>query len=480
MTKAIIVGGGLGGLALALRLRAAGWQVTILEHKATLGGKMNRFSERGFRFDTGPSLITMPHVFAELFAAAGERMEDHLAFERVDPHAEYVFPDGVRIRCPDDVGQWIQTIRAIEPRDAAGFEKFWRLGARLYQLSERTFFARGIYAPPRLRDLAMVARIPLRLGWGNYARAVESLFRSPHLRQIYNRFPTYVGSSPYLCPATLLVIPYIEHRFGAWYVRGGLYRIVESLASLACGRGIEIRTSARVTAIDTHAGRVTGVHLESGERIAAQAVAMNGDAATLRALLGNGAVRENGKRSLSGLVMLFGIRRLLENVCHHTVLFSRDYQAEFDDLFVRREFPRDPTVYVSVPSIADRSIAPENCDCVFAMANAPAGPVKPESFETVRHRVLERLQSGGFPDLQNLAVVCDIWTPERFAGDYLCPGGAIYGEASHDWRGAFLRPSNKDRRIRGLFRVGGSSHPGGGTPTVLMSARITADAMGRP
>src|SRR5690242_71484 len=233
MKRAVIIGGGLGGLAAALRLAARGWRVTVCERGATFGGKMNLWRAGGYTFDTGPSLITMPWVFAELFEAAGARLEDHLQLEQLHPLAAYRFDDGTRFDYSAGMPEWLETVRRLERRDVDGFLKFMALGARLYEVSKETFLRRPPLYRPDLRGLRALRLAPLRYGWGNYHRTVAAHFRSPHLRQLYDRYPTYVGSSPYASPATLAVIPYIEYAFGGWYVEGGLYRIVESLVELA-------------------------------------------------------------------------------------------------------------------------------------------------------------------------------------------------------------------------------------------------------
>ncbi len=189
----------------------------------------------------------------------------------------------------------------------------------------------------------------------------------------------------------------------------------------------------------------------------------------------NGKAQTPPERSLSGFVLLRGVGRKLEGLAHHTVYFSSDYRREFAQLFDERRFPEDPTVYVSAPSRNDPSVAPADCETLFIMANAPAndGAWSSDEAARARERVFMRLAKGGFPEVDSLASVGDEWTPHRIERDYLSPGGAIYGTHSHGWRRAFLRPPNRDRKVGGLYHVGGSSHPGGGTPTVLLSAEIT-------
>ncbi len=479
MKKAVIIGGGLGGIAVALRLQCAGWQTTVFEAGPTFGGKMNRWQKDGFTFDTGPSLITMPWVFRETFAAAGARLEDHLEMKPLAPIAEYRFHDGTRFEYTSSLPDWLATMERVAPGDQDGFYRFLELGAKLFAISKATFFDRSPYEAPGPGEWRAMKNMPLRLAWGNYQKTIEKLFKSPHLRQLYGRYPTYVGSSPWLSPATLAVIPYIEFAFGGYAVTGGLYRIVEELLGLARQRGVELAANARVVRIEKSGGVARGVELASGEKVAADVVIMNGDYGATAGLLGvaTGGVKATGKsamqgRSMSGFVQLYGLRKPLTGIHRHTVCFSEDYKKEFSQIFNERRFPDDPTVYVN---------APDPFDTLFIMANTPATEeVWDEArIAEARARVFRRLRLAGFPEFEADIAVSDFWTPTRLSERYLMPGGAIYGVDSHGWKNAFLRPPNVNPAVRGLYHVGGSTHPGGGTPTVLMSAAITARLIGQ-
>lgn len=473
--RMLVIGGGLAGLAVALRLRAAGWEVALCDNGPSFGGKMNYWEAAGYRFDTGPTLLTMPGVLGRLFSDLGERLEEHLELEPLEPHAEYVYPDGFRLAVPARWESWLETVRRFAPKDVCGLEALQRLGERIFRLSEETFFRSHPLVPPRMPPLSALRHLPLRHAWGNYARTVARFLNSDYLRRIFLRYPTYVGSSPYQCPATLLVIPYLEHAFGAWYVKGGMYRVVESLVALARARGVELLARAEVVRIEHDGRRVCGARLRDGGRIDADVVVFNGDAAALPGLLGAPAPARAGSRSLSGVVVLAGIRERPSGLRHHTVVFSADYRAEFDALFRERRFPDDPTVYVNAPQDARR--APSGGEALFLMANAPgdaAFPWDEGAIREARRRIFERLRAGGLPHLEGSAEVCEIWHPGRFAERYLAPGGAIYGDNSHGWRRAFLRPPNRFRRIASLYCAGGSFHPGGGVPMVLLSAEMTA------
>lgn len=482
MKRVVIIGGGLGGLASAARLAVQGHHVTLCEAGATLGGKMNTFESQGFRFDTGPSLITMPDVFAATFTAAGERIEDHLQLKRLEPVAEYVWPDGTRLQHGSGLPQWLDVVKQLEPRDVQGFWRFMKLGAKLLELSNETFLRRAPTDPPDWRTIKALRFLPLRRAWGNYARVVDELFVSPYLRQMFLRYPTYVGSSPWRSPATLLVIPYLEFAYGGWFVHGGLYRIVEAIAGIARARGAELRVNAPVETIEHDSGRVKGVRLQDGTRISAEIVVMNGDASMLTRLLKSPTDPglPAAERSMSGFLTLAGVRRELPGLHHHTVYFSADYKHEFRQLIDESRFPDDPTVYVNAPSRSDRSLVPGDGETLFVMANAPARSETWDESATVaaRQRVLQRLRDSGFDAIDNNCPVLEHWTPRRIEHAYRMPGGAIYGRHSHGWRGAFMRPANK-QPTRGLYVVGGSGHPGGGTPTVLLSAQITSDLIAR-
>lgn len=443
---------------------------------------MNRWSSGGFTFDTGPSLITMPWVFRETFAAVGERLEDHIELVSMRPIMEAVFADGTRFVYSNSMPEWTETLRNLERQDVEGFYRLMRLGARIFELSKETFLRMMPTAPPDLRALKAMRHFPLRHAWGNYSRAVEAHVRSPYLRQLFNRYPTYVGSSPYASPATLLVIPYIEFAFGGWYVKGGLYQIVDALSRLCTARGVEVRTNSPVQRVRTSGHRAVGVILASGEFIRADTVIVNSDAACRDQLLGNAETCNHKEDlSMSGVVLLVGVRKRPAQMHHHTVFFSTDYPREFKEIFGQRKFPGEPTVYVSAPSLTDRSLVPGEGEALFIMANAPATGEDDWSSlgATARERMLSVLRRGGFLLERGNIAVEQMWTPETFAQRYTMPGGAIYGTHSHGWRRAFLRPPNKDRSMRGLYYVGGSTHPGGGTPTVLLSAKITSDLVVR-
>ena len=480
---AVVIGAGLGGMAVALRLARQGWRVKLVERSGTPGGKMNRWTTKGYTFDTGPSLITMPDIFQELYQSIGTDMRDHIELMALTRQVHYTFDDGTTCCQSASLPEWLDTVRALEGQ-TDGFMNYMNLGARLHEVSKATFFARSPIEPPGKVARGVLSNMPLLRGWGNYHKEMCHYIKNPYLRMIFDRYMTYVGSSPYKTPGTLCVVPYVEYAQGGWHVRGGLYEIIRSFLNLMETFDIELRLNATAAEILHEGNKVKGVRLENGERLPADTVIMNGDSSNAGLLLGAEGYRScpPEERSLSGLIFLFALKNRHPDWHHHQVLFSKDYRYEFAQLFDQRVFPEDPTIYVNMPSITDRSLTPGSGEVMFVMANAPASELltwDDAATETAKQRVLNRLKSSGFPEFEHEIVDSDVWTPGRIERTYDMPGGAIYGRNSHGKKNAFVRPFNKDLKYNGLYYVGGSTHPGGGTPTVLMSARITANLIGK-
>lgn len=461
-----MVGGGVGGLAAAIRLRAAGHGVRLFERNAEVGGKLAVRVRDGFTFDIGPSLVTLPGLFDELFRAAGSSLGAELDLVRLDPQFRYVWPDGRVLTMRDD------------GCDEPGWREFVERGRRIWEVSERTFLAGPMERPTallrRMRSpLDLAAIDPLR----TLHRAAARRFRDPHLVQWAGRYATYSGSSPYRAPATLGCIAHVEAAYGCWYPLGGLGALRDALGRVAHRIGVDIRCGVDVERVTTDPGargRVTGVRLAGGETCAADVVVANADAHHVYAdLLPDGrALRrvQRARPSTSGLVLLAGVDGATPDLAHHDVWFSADDRAEFAQLAAGR-MADNPTIYACVSSVTDPSQAPPGTENWFLLVNAPAGIELDGEREATR--ILDHLARRG-PDLRGRLRFVETLTPADFAARYRSPGGAIYGTSSDGRRAAFLRPANRGA-VPGLYLVGGSSHPGGGLPLVTMSARIVAD-----
>lgn len=481
MARVVVIGAGVGGLAAAARLGALGHRVTVLEQSGAVGGKLGWYERDGFGFDTGPSLLTMPHVFAELFAATGVPLESVLDLVPVEPIATYRFADGTRLTASRDPDVFRAALDgALLPGSGDDWARLVERAGRMWRATAHDFL--GAPGPPSLPRLAL--RRPLQLGvvqpWQTLRGLGERQLRDPRLRMFLDRYATYSGSDPRRAPAALATVAYAEQTFGAWYVRGGLHRLAVALADRVTGTGGEIRLGCDVTAVRVSAGRAAGVELGSGERLAADVVVANVDATHLyRDLLPRPRLAPRGEPSLSGFVLLLGVRAEPGTAppAHHTVLFPADYDAEFDAVFAGRP-AADPAVYLSVP--LEPALAPAGHEAWFVLVNAPRhGPYDwdaPGAADAYARLVLDRMAARGV-DVRHRIVAREIRTPADLARHTRADGGAIYGTSSNGARSAFLRPANRSP-VPGLFLVGGSAHPGGGLPLVALSARAVTGLIG--
>lgn len=512
--RVIVVGGGVGGLSAAVRLAHAGAVVTVLEKNDRVGGKLHlwdvehptRPGER-FRFDTGPSLITLPQVFEQLFEAVGERLGDHLRLVRLDPIQKYVWADGTVLEARAEASAMEREVGRISPGDVAGWRAFFERGRRIWDLSAEMFLW---HAPEQLlkkkdepfnaRKALSMLTIPLRIGmFGRFSKLVEKHVKHPKLREVLYQYATYSGASPFLAPATLAVIPYAEMGFGGWYIDGGLYRLAEVLEGLIVGRGGVVRKGEAVSEVLVEAGtggkgRVRGVRLageRGGEELAADAVVVNADVVyAYEKLIPAQWRRTYSDQTLakiepggSGMVLLLGVEGRYEQLAHHTKFMPADYASDLRAMFETKTVPGDPCIYVCCSTKTDASQAPAGCENLFVLCSAPALEGRSPDWTTegprYRDQVVRTLEHRfGLTGLSRRIVVEKRYTPADLKRVYNANAGAIYGIGSNSRRTAFLRPPNRDRDVRGLYFAGGATHPGGGLPLVTLSGKIAAEMVG--
>jgi phytoene desaturase len=489
-TDTIIVGAGLGGLAAAIRLQLSGRRVRLLEKNERVGGKMNIVQAEGFTFDTGPSLFTMPWVVRELWAAAGRSADDVLEIAPVDPVCRYAWPDGTRWDHRAALPDLIAEINRLSPPDAINFFRFMAFAGRIYAATAEPFLLspfrgwRDFITPRFVRDAP--ALDPLH----TVDQAVRRYFRSPYLRQVFNRYATYNGSSPYRAPATFCIIPYIEFAEGGWYLKGGMYSLARELLRLAESLGVEIETSAEVVEVCVRERVARGVRLAGGRELAAERVIVNVDALHgLRHLVAPEHRRAWSDRridrfepSCSGFVLLLGIDRDYPALAHHNIFFSPDYPAEFRAIFDLGVPAPDPTIYIAATVRSDPQHAPAGGMNLFVLVNAPAtGPRFHWEREARAYRdlIVRLLERRGLPELSRHIRYEQIITPADFGERYHAWRGALYGPSSNQALSAFLRPPIVSPDLRRLYFVGGATHPGGGIPLVLLSGKAVAEAIQR-
>lgn len=474
--RILVIGAGLGGLAAAIRLARQGHAVEVWEKNDGPGGKLKELRLSDFRWDTGPSLLTMPRVLRDLFAAADERMEDHLELARLDSACRYFWTDGTVI--DEDAAFWAR------PEIA----KFLEYARGIYELSGEAYlnhppseFWRA-FTPRNLAKLRHLGKVATTR---TLAAEVERRISDSHERQIFLRFATYNGSSPYRTPATFNIIPYVEAEFGAWYVRGGMVKIAAALGALAQRCGVMFRFNTTATGWN---GREATAN--NGSRTKADALICNADVLTARTTFLSGITSEAAQKQLlrppistSGYILFLGVRGRDPRLGHHNIFFSDHYRDEFADIHEKKINPAEPTIYISISTRSDPNHAPPGHDNYFVLVNMPArDPEKPwteDEARGYRDLVLRRLERFGFDDLAERIVAEKIFTPSDFAARDLAYHGALYGWASHSIGTSLFRPPLRASGVGNVYFAGGTTHPGGGIPLVLLSGKMVAEMIER-
>jgi 1-hydroxycarotenoid 3,4-desaturase len=483
-----VIGAGMAGLAAAVRLAAAGYRVVVLEAQAEAGGKMRRVEVDGRGFDAGPTVLTMKWAFESLFAAAGRSLDDELTLVPSSVIARHYWRGGAALDLHADPEE---TVRAIGEfagrREADGYRRFAADSRRTFEVLKESFIDASRPNPISLshriglaRPAALLAIKPFATLWS----ALGGYFSDIRLRQLFGRYATYCGSSPYLSPATLMLVAHVEQE-GVWTVQGGIRALAQRLAALAVELGVEFRYGDAVSeiVIDRSRRAVSGVVTRSGRKLDARQIIYNGDVAALPRLIGVAPpdpARTQAKRSLSALVSCSLADPSGVPIAHHTVFFSDDYEREFEAIFKRREAPSDPTVYLCAQDRDAKGqlvTGQSGSERIYALMNLPAEGDRRRFHESEVSACLKtmehRLELNGLR-LSMSPTTADITTPDRFATLYPGTGGALYGMASHGWMASFARPGSEGP-VPGLYLAGGSVHPGPGLPMAALSGKLAAE-----
>ncbi len=500
MRKTVVIGAGLGGLSAAIRLAKAGYDVTILEQNSKTGGKANEIRRDGFRFDTGPSLLTMPFVIEQLFDEVGLRAGDYLEFIQPEVLCKYHYPSGKIVNAWADLEKFKSELVEKFAEDPGKVKDYFNYSKTIYDLTAELFLFNSFREWSTFfnkKAAATLLNLPKIDSFRTMHRANASFFKHPEAVQLFDRYATYNGSNPYKAPATLNIIQHVEYGIGGYTLKGGIYALSKALTDVALQLGVRIETGVKVDEIVLESNKVIGARCREkcipnenrvvgvrcgGRIIEADIVISNSDVTnTYRQLLNDSQVKPAKKYyktepSSSALVFYWGVRGENPALETHNILFSKDYPTEFDEIFNKGKAPDDPTVYIYISSKLNKFDAPAGHENWFVMINMPPSREEGEvDVQSIKRNILNKIKSVLGVDIRDKMVFEDILTPslieERTSSVY----GSLYGISSNNKYAAFLRQDNRSAEYPGLYFCGGSAHPGGGIPLVILSGKITAD-----
>ena len=486
--RVAIVGAGIGGLAAAIDLAVAGHRVTVLERQPTPGGKIRQVQAGPTLVDAGPTVFTMRWAFEELFAHAGSNLTDHLFLEPARILARHAWDGVSRLDLHADLAASAEAIGNFAgAREARAFLEFSERAKRIYTTLEAPFLRAPLPTPASLVRGAGALEMMRINPFSTLAGALATHFKDPRLRQLFGRYATYSGSSPYQCPATLMLIAHVEQD-GVWLVQGGMIQVALALANLALSLGVTFHYSAHVDRIEVTAGRASAIILEDRTRIETDAVILNADPAALAALrFGPDVARATpaikpAQRSLSAITLALHARTDGFPLVRHNVFFQPDYESEFQDIFTAHHLPRTPTIYICAQdrmNNPDDDALSSNPERLLVLINAPAtGDTKPPTeseIDACTQQAFSHLLRCGL-HVHRTRVDGVMTGPAQFNTLFPASGGALYGQAVHGSMATFKRPGSRTK-IPNLYLAGGSTHPGAGVPMAALSGRLAAQAL---
>ena len=479
--RAVVIGSGFGGLAAAVRLCVRGYKVSVVERLPEPGGRARVYRQDGFTFDAGPTIVTAPFLFEELWSLCGRSMSDDVELIPLDPFYRIRFDDGRHFDVSADVERMRQQIQTFNPADIAGYEKFMAVSEQIYDIG---FEKLGRVPFDSFSDMVKIVPSLLRLqGYRSVYGLVSRYIQDPQLRIAFSFHPLLVGGNPMTTTAVYSLISHLERRWGVHYVRGGTGKLVAALVDLIRDLGGEFLFNAQVNEIALEDNRTRGVRLKDGRQIHADIVVSNADPAWMyRSLVPaktsrrwSAAALERSRSSMSLFVWYFGTDRRYEDLLHHTILLGPRYRGLLDDIFERKRLTEDMSLYLHRPTSTDPSVAPEGCDAFYVLSPVPnlAGTTDwRTAAEAYRERIAERLEATLLPGLRDHIVTSRVMTPLEFQDQLLSFRGAAFGPEPVLTQSAWFRPHNRSEDVRGLYLVGAGTHPGAGLPGVVSSAAV--------
>ncbi|MFT4534725.1 MAG: phytoene desaturase [Saprospiraceae bacterium] len=483
MQKAIIIGAGIAGIATSIRLAAKGYEVHVYERNSYPGGKLTSIEKGNFRFDAGPSLFTLPKLVTELFDLCGEASEEHFSYIRKDVICNYFWDDGFRYSMPSDVNKLTKSISLNFNIDESKILKYINRSKDKYKLTNSIFIEKSLhklstyFSFDALKAFFLSYKLDL---FKSLHSTNHKSFKNEKLTQLFDRFATYNGSSPFKTSGILSMIPYLEMGLGTYFPNGGMKSITNSLYELALRQGVNFHFNQMVDEIIVKKNETKGVRIQNSN-IASDLVISNMDIfSTYHKLLPNLSQPNrilNQERSSSALIFYWGIKGVHPELDLHNILFSTDYEGEFAYIFEKKDIHHDPTVYINISSKCNSSDAPEGSENWFVMINAPGdiGQDWDTLIATVKQNVINKISRVLKIDLESIIVEESILDPRLIATRTQSHQGSLYGTSSNNRYSAFYRHPNFSNKIKNLYFVGGSVHPGGGIPLCLNSAKIVSN-----
>lgn len=485
MKKILVIGSGLGGLSTAIYLAAEGHDVEIFEKNPQIGGKLNFLEREGFKFDLGPSIFTMPHIFNELFTKANRNMEDYFTLKPVNPHWRNFFEDEKVIDLIpfDKANNFRVTNLSLE--DKRQLEEFLTYSKALYDFTEKGYFSEGLDTiPENIKTYGPVSLIKDFDAFSTMDTKVRKYIDNPYLVDIMNFFVKYVGSSPYNAPALLNLLPYIQYEFGLWYVEGGMYNLARGLGKLMEELGVKVNLNSEVEKIITTDNTVESIRLKDGRTVEADIIISNMEAIPLyeelldmdRSFLDK---LDKFEPTCSGLVIHLALKKKYPQLAHHNFFFSKDPKSHFETVFDKKKLPSDPTIYLVAPTRTDPSQAPLEYENLKILPHIPyiTDDITVEDYDVLKEKIYIKLENMGLKDLRENIIFEEILTPFDIREMYYSNKGSIYGVVSDRNKNLGLKMPKESTKFNNLYFVGGSINPGGGMPMVVLSGINTAKAI---
>lgn len=489
-----IIGGGLAGLASACTLAARGYAVTLFERNDWLGGKAAQWEQAGYRFDMGPTILTLPSVLRRIFAEADRRLEDELELVALDPQWRCFYSDQTTLDLHANLDEMKKTLAGYSPQSVSGYQKFLAMSEKLHRISERFYFWKPIGGVMDMMNFtetfkpAMLADLMEMRFHKTVASTVRSFVPDERVAQMLDHFTQYVGSAPDQSPAVLCGIAHMQTGEGIWYPIGGTRAVPLALHKLASELGVLFRTGEQVRQVQLDNNRATGLVTQDGTTHRFDAVVSNMDSVrTHRELLAGSDVADAFERkrsyepACSGVVLYLGLKKRYPQLLHHNFVFSADPHQEFEDIYRKGIPAADPSCYVCAPAISEPGVAPAGGEALYILVHTPylrPGQDWKAMLPDYRKVIFKKLaDAAGMTDLEDRIVVEHHLTPQDINDRYQVLNGAIYGLASHGKMQGGFKPSNRVADVPGLYLAGGAAHPGPGMPMVMMSGWIAADAV---